>query len=63
MVEPFKYKIQCGSKYQTSMVFKWSERGWMMPNGLVFEYHFNTRQPNPLNTGQMEAILFSYYCK
>ena len=48
-----------------SLVFKWSKRGWMpnslvskwlkrgwMPNGLVFKCH--------LNTGQMDAILFSY---
>ena len=35
--------LQWGSEYQTSLVFKWSERGWM-PNGLVFEHHLNTRQ-------------------
>ena len=31
-----------------------------MPNGLVSECHLNTGQPNHLNTGQMDAILFSY---
>ena len=31
-----------------------------MPNGLVFKCHLNTGQPNHLNTGQMDAILFSY---
>ena len=34
-------------------------RGWMS-NGLEFKCHLNTRQPNHLNTGQMNAILFSY---
>ena len=32
-----------------------------MPNGLVFECHLNTGQPNHLNTGQMAAILFLMY--
>ena len=31
-----------------------------MPNGQVFECYLNTGQPNHLNTGQMDAILFSY---
>ena len=51
---PFKYwtsLAQWVSEYQTSLVFKWSKRG-RIPSGLVFE-----RQ---LNTGQMEAFLFSY---
>ena len=30
-----------------------------MPNGLVFEWHLNTVQPNHL-TGQMDTSLFSY---
>ena len=34
-------------------------RGWM-PNGPEFKCHLNTQQPNHLNTGQMNAILFSY---
>ena len=29
-------------------------------NGLVFKCHLNTRQPNHLNTGQTDAILFSF---
>ena len=52
-------RLQWGSEYQTSLVFEWSKRGWM-PNGLVFECYLNTRQPKHLNTGQMDAILFSY---
>ena len=40
-------------------VFEWLKRGWM-PNGLAFKYHSNTVQPNLWNTGQMDAILFSY---
>ena len=43
------------------MVFEWLKRG-RMPNDMVFEYHLNTGQPNYLNTGQMDAILFSYVC-
>ena len=35
-------KIQWGSEYKTSLLFKWSKRGWM-PNGLVFECR--TAQP------------------
>ena len=31
-----------------------------MPNGLVFEWHLKTGEPNHLNTLQMDAILFSY---
>ena len=53
------YCIQWGSEYQTSLVFEWSKRVWM-PNDLVFECHLNTEQPNHLNTGLMDAILFSY---
>ena len=34
--------VQWGSEYRTSLVFKWSKRGWM-PKGLVFEY--KTAQP------------------
>ena len=49
----------CGSEYQTSLVFKWSKKDWM-PNGMVFKCHLNTKQPNHLNTGHMDAILFSY---
>ena len=56
---PHDILVQWGSEYQTSLVFKWSKRGWM-PNGLVFECHLNTGQPNHLNTAQMDAILFSY---
>ena len=52
-------KVQWGYEYQTSLVFKWLKRGWM-PNGLVFRYHLNTRQPNYLNTGQKEAITGSH---
>ena len=48
-----------GSEYQTSLVFEWLKRVWM-PNGLVFECHLNTGQPNHLNTGQMDNIIFSY---
>ena len=47
----WKTDIQWGSEWQTSLVFKWSKRGWI-PNGLVFKCH--------MNTGQMDAILFSY---
>ena len=50
--------IKWGSEYQTSSPFKWSKRGWM-PNGPVFKCHLNTGQPNHLNTGQMDTILFS----
>ena len=52
-------QIQWGSEYRTSLVFKWSKRG-QMPNGLVFECHLNTGQPNHLNIRQMDAILFPY---
>ena len=31
-----------------------------MSNGLVIKCHLNTNQPEHLNTGQMDAILFSY---
>ena len=48
-----------GSEYRTCLVLKWSKRGWM-PNGLVFECHLNTGQPDHLNTKQMDSILFSY---
>ena len=51
--------IQLGS-YWTSLVFKWLKRGWM-PNFLVFVCHLNTRWPNHLNTGQIDAILFLMY--
>ena len=51
--------LQWGSEYQTSLVLEWSKRGWI-PNGLVFECHWNKGQPNHLNTKQMDAILFSY---
>ena len=51
--------LEWGSEFQTSSVFKWLIRGWM-PNGLVFERYLNTGQPDNLNTGQMDAILFSY---
>ena len=44
---------------QTHVVIKWLKRGWM-PNGLVFECHSDTVQPNHLNTRQIDAILFSY---
>ena len=30
-----------------------------MPNGPVFKCHLNTKQPNHLNPGRMDAILFS----
>ena len=50
---------QWGSENCTSLVLVWSERGWK-PNGLVFECHLNTGQPNHLNTRLMKAILFSY---
>ena len=53
-----KELLQWGSEYRTSLVFKWSKRG-RIPNGLVFEWHLNTGQPNHLNTGQTDAILFS----
>ena len=43
--------MQWGSVYPTSLVSEWSKQGWM-PNGVIFECH--------LNTGQMDAILFSY---
>ena len=52
--------VQWGSENWTSSVFKWSHKGWI-PNGLVFERHLNTRQPDDLNTGQMDAILFFMY--
>ena len=51
--------MQWASEYRISLVFKWLKRGWML-NGLVFKCHLNTRQPNHLNTGQMDFILFSY---
>ena len=51
--------VQWGSKYRTSLVFNWLKRGWT-PNDLVFEGHFNARQPDHLNTRQIDAILFSY---
>ena len=56
---PSKFRLQWGSKFQTSLVFKWSKRGWM-PNGLVFECHLITGQPNHLNTKQVDTILFSF---
>ena len=52
--------VQWESEYPTSLVFEWSKRGWM-PNGLVFGCHLNTGQPNHLNIGQMDAILFFMY--
>ena len=51
--------IQWESENRTSLVFKWSKRGWM-PNGPVFECYLNTGQPDHLNTGQMDTILYSY---
>ena len=44
---------------RTSLDFEWLKRGWM-PNGLVYACHLNTGQPNHLNNGQMDAILFSF---
>ena len=55
----FSNEIQWGFDYQTSLVFEWSKRGWM-PNILVFKCHLHTRQPDHLNTGQMDTILFNY---
>ena len=43
--------------FQISTV--WSKRAWV-PNGLVFECHLNYGQPNHLNSGQMDTILFFY---
>ena len=31
-----------------------------MPNGPIFKCQLNSGQPNHLNTGQMDTILFSY---
>ena len=59
LCSPVHTVILWGSEYQTSLVFKWSKRGWM-PTGPVFECHLNTGQPNHLNMRQMHAILFSY---
>ena len=47
------YHIQWGSEHLTSLVIKWSRRGWM-PNGLVFKCHLITGQPNHLKTRQMD---------
>ena len=55
----FSSELQWGFDYQTSLVFEWSKRGWM-PNILVFKCHLHTRQPDHLNTGQMDTILFNY---
>ena len=33
-----KIQIEWGSEYGTSLIFKWSRRGWM-PNGVVFKSH------------------------
>ena len=54
-----KSKLQWGSESRTSLVFEWSKRG-QKPNGLVFKLHLNIGQPKHLNTGKMDAILFSY---
>ena len=51
------FNVQWGSDYQTSEVLG-LKRGWMT-NGPVFECHMNIGQPDHLNTGQMDAILFS----
>ena len=37
----FKYPIQWGSEYQTSLVFKWS-KVVHLPNGLLSQCHLNT---------------------
>ena len=58
-VHHLKLRLEFGSEYQTCLLFKWSNRGWMS-NGLVFECHLNTGQPDHLNARQMDAILFSY---
>ena len=51
--------VEWGSEYQTSLVFEWLKRGWKL-NGPVFKCHSNTGQPDHLNTGKMDAILFCY---
>ena len=47
-------RIQWGSEYQISLVFKWLKRG-QIPNGPVLECHLNIGQPNHLNTRRMGA--------
>ena len=56
---PSKFRLQWGSKFQTSLVFKWSKRGWM-PNGLVFECHLitGTAQPFEYQTNRHHLVFF-----
>ena len=55
----YQVRTQWGSEYQTCSVFIWSKKK-LDAAYLVFKCHLNTRQPDYLNTRQMEAILFSY---
>ena len=52
-------KVQWGSEYWTSLVLEWL-KGGCLPSVPVFECHLITGQPNHLNTGQIDLILFSY---
>ena len=40
------FQLQWGSEYFSSLVFKWSKRGWT-PNALVSKCHLKTEQPQP----------------
>ena len=59
-IPTYLIEIQWGSEILTSLDFEWSQIG-LMPNGLVFKGHFNTGQPNHMNTRPMDANLFFLY--
>ena len=55
----WRYELQWGSEYQTSLVLKWTKKGWM-PNGLVFECHLNIRLPFEYKTSK--SLSFRCFC-
>ena len=48
------------SGFRIPTVFEWLKSSWM-PNGLVFECHLKTRQPNYLNTDKWMPSCFLIY--
>ena len=50
-------QVQWGSKYQTSLLFKWLKVVWL-PNGPIFECHLNTEQPGHLRFKSIYLVLY-----
>ena len=59
-METSEYKLQWESEWQTGVVFKSSQRGWM-PNGLVLDCHLNTywtAQPFEYRRNRRHLVFF-----